>query len=260
MTEIEALFQQAEEEAAALFSGYDVGGSGPNMPGLPIIIGIGALVISGMGALVWWGSQDLEGKSNDEAYKKIADVLDNHASGRAALQRAEDLGVDFELSAAGAGTYYDSKTNTMYIDPTSHPDMAATSFIHEVTHAQQYADGQMSDVTQVTRQEYVHRLLEMEADAVIAELQYEKETFFFDIVNSPEHEKAYWETYNDKLRDLKKNAPNMTADEREHLAYEASKAKLIEYFENGHFKTSTTGQSYVDYYGEHWDEVNTTTL
>jgi len=221
---------------------------------LPIVI-VGGGITLVFGGVLWWAGQDLKNLSKNEAFEKLESILDNTKIGRDALKDAKDLGVSFELSKTGTGTYYDSSTNTMYIDPNTHQDFAVNSFIHELEHAKQHADGLFPDVMHVTKDEYVTKCVSLEADAVIAEFMYEKERKLFDFLNASEKEKAFWDAYNETTKRLEKTS-SLSSDEIYKLAYDAGKEKLIKLYENGSIITSTTKESYLDYYGDYWEMKN----
>jgi WXG100 family type VII secretion target len=257
------IFRQTESEVASYFriSGSEgetrdsKTGEAPVMPigiGGVLLIGGLILIIGGGVAAIWWLSQNLRGLSDADAQKKVEDILNNSEIGREAVQKAKDLGVSFKLSTAGSGTYYDSSTNTIYVDPNTQPDFAASSYIHELTHAQQHTQ-QWPDVMALSRDDYVTATLTKEADAVIAEFRYEKQNGLLDFVSSPSYEQAYWNTYNQKYAELKNNDPNLAETELQRLANEAGREKLLESYRDGTIETSTTNQSYVDYYGNAWD-------
>lgn len=250
-------FEQEDSTAAGNLAGMPWVVFSTETPGAGIIIGGGIVIIgSAFVGLLWWWEQDLEGMSTDEALEKVEGILRKTPAGREALEKAEELGVEFELSSPGDGTWYDPVTNKMYVDPSTNQDLAAQSYVHELTHAKQHANGRFPDPSSTTRDEYVEKSLECEAEALVAEFEYEKERWLLDTVMGSEAERAYWKAYRSKTKELEVSSPEMSEDDRHKLAYEAGKEQVLEHYRDGSLRTSTTGQSYVEYYGEAWDRRN----
>jgi hypothetical protein len=219
-----------------------------------LIIGGGALVV--IGGVVWWGTQDLQDLSSQEAETKIKKILRRTPAGRAALEKAKELDVKFELNEAGGGTYYDPDTDTMYIDPKTQPDLAAESYIHELQHAQQDADGRLPNAGAMSREEYTERVLDIESEALIKQYEYEDERPLLDYADPIIGEDVYEKTYDQTIESLKKTNPRMSAEEMHRQAYEAGKEELKKLYRDGTITASTNGRSYVDNAGEFWDLVN----
>jgi hypothetical protein len=250
-------FEQEDNTAARNLEGMGWVDFETKPPGVGLVIGgiggIGAIVIGGG---FWWWNKNLEGISDNQAFDKIEGILEKTDRGRNALKTAEDLDVKFKLSKTGQGTWYDPKTNTMYIDPNTNPDLAAKGFVHELTHAKQHAENRFPDPSRTNRDEFVERAIECEAEATIAEFEYEKERWLLDYVMSSPEEEAYWEAYNDKLKALEQSQPEMSEAERHQLAYECGKDRVVDFYRDGSIVTSTTRQSYGDYYNEAWQKAN----
>jgi len=229
-------------------------GSGSDYSNPLIIVGGGVLIF--VGGIVWWALQDFEKLSSQEAENKIQEILKRTGAGRDAINKAEDLGVKFELGKAGKGTYYDPDTNTMFIDPKTNPDFAAESYIHELQHAQQNAEGRLPDAATIGRDEYTDRVIDIEAEALIKEYEYENERPVFDYLNKKIGEEAYEKTYRETINALKKSNPQPSAEEMHKLAYEAGKEEVKKLYRDGTIKASTNGKSYVGNAHAYWDSVN----
>lgn len=227
----------------------------------PIIIGVGVVI----GGLIisypfvrkweeWWWSQTLQGLSTDEAYQRIMGFLDDSPIGRQAIEDARRLGVRFMLAPAGAGTYFDPnpKPGTMYIDPTTQQDASADSFIHELEHAKQT----FPDPKTISQDEYIQQCVALEADAKIKEFLYEQQNGLLNFENNPPYEQSYWDAIKDKIAELQKVIPPMSKDAINQMAQEAGRQELIDAYMRGDLTTSTTHQSYVDYYGNGWSQRN----
>ncbi len=221
----------------------------------PLIIGGGAFLII-VGGVVWWGTQDLQDLSPQEAESRIKEILSRSAAGRDAIKKAEELGVKFEIGKAGGGTYYDPDTDTMYIDPKTQPDLAAESYIHELQHAKQDAEGRLPDAGAMGRDEYTERVVDIEAEALIKEYEYENERPVLDYINDSVGEDAYQKTYNEAIKSLKGSNPQMSTEEMHKLAYEAGKEEVKKLYRDGTITASTNRQSYVDNARAYWDSVN----
>ena len=244
-----------------------IGDTMANTPfALPIIIigsviGVTGIAVVGSIFYSWWMSKTIDGLTKEEARSKIEDILDNSDAGRKALAEAKRLGVQVELGQQGKGTYYDPNTEppTMYLDPLTQEDVAASSFIHELTHATQDQARELGNPTTVSKGEYIENCLRNEADAVIAELRYEKENFILDKMSHTQYEISYWEAYDQKLKELKNSGISMSSTELENIANDFGRDKILNFYRDGTITTSTTRESYVDYYSNYWEQANVPT-
>jgi hypothetical protein len=242
-----------EWEQAALH--LDGGGSAYSNP--IVIIGGGALIITIGSLYLWaWTQQNLQNLSPTEAEAKIKIILGRTSAGRNALKKAEEIGIKFELSKSGQGTWYDPDTDTMYVDPNTNPDLAAESYIHELQHAQQDSERRLPDAGAMNREEYIEQVVDIEAEALIKEYEYENERPILDQIVSHPGEDVYQKTYAETLKSLQESNPEMSSVEMHKLAYEAGKEEIKKLYRNGSIITSTTQKSYVDDAGEYWDQVN----
>ena len=225
--------------------------AGADAPSATVVFGGMFVVVTGISvaALIFWCNQDLEGLSEDEAQAKLEGILKRDPAGREALQTAEELDVGMGLSSPGAGSAFHSDTNTFFIDPQTNPDLAAMTYIHEVTHARQHDDDRFPDPTAVDREQYVEAFLALEAEARIEVFRYEKERPLLDHWSSSPEEEAFWAAYDAELADVQ---PGVSEGERLESAYAAGKEAILEYYRDGSIVTSTTGESYVDYFGTAW--------
>ena len=231
----------------------------------PILIGaviIGGTIIVGpiLGRIAkewnkWWWSQTLQGLSSDEAYQRIMDILDNSPIGRQAIEDAKRLGLKYLLAPAGSGTYFDPP-DTIYIDPTLQQDMASDAFIHELEHAKQNAEHLLPDPRSVTQEEFIQKTIGCEADAVIKEFLYEQQNGILNAQSNPPYEQSFWNTVNEKIAELQKVTPPMSKEAINEMAMQAGRQDLIDAYMRGDITTSTTHQSYVDYYGNAWTDSN----
>lgn len=200
-----------------------------------------------------------------EARQKLDQILGRTPAGRDALKAAQAMNVTFKLSTPGMGTWYDSATNTMYVDPTLQEDLAAEAFVHELTHARQHAQGQIPDVRSTTREEYLRGMYRIEADALIKQLEYENErpdlaalTMLgsgdpnVGLIYRTAYAQAYAARTAQNLGSLK-----ISPAEAEEAARQAGRAALIELYENGSLRVSAPPhRSYRDEYGQAWDRAH----
>jgi hypothetical protein len=239
-----------EWEQAALH----LGDGGASFSNPLLIIGGGGLIV--IGGVIWWGTRTLEDLSSEEAEARIEDILRKTPAGRDAIQKAEELGINVEVNQPGKGTFYNPENNTMYIDPKTQPDLAAESYVHELQHAKQDAEGRLPNPRELSRDEFTERVIDVESEALIKEYEYEKERPFLDIINESTGEGAYENTYNQTIESLRKSNPQMSAEEMHKLAYEAGKEEVKKLYRDGTIKASTNRKSYVDNAHGIWDQVN----
>ena len=239
----------------------ELDGSNANYPTPFLVIGGGILIIVGSVGFSWWytawSNQNLLNLTPQEVENKIKSILGNSSTGKEALKKAEKLGVKFEVGKSGKATYYNPKTNTMYIDPETQPDLAAESYIHELQHAIQDEEGSLPDASTLSREEYIDRVVDIEAEALIKEFEYENGEWFLDQVHEMPGEDIYQKTYDETMKSLKESNPQMSAEEMQKIAYEAGKEEVKKLYKDGTIITSTNKKSYVDNAGEDWDRVHT---
>lgn len=164
--------------------------------------------------------------------------------GREALQSMHDNGVVLVQDENQKGAYYDPGTNTIvlgkgYDDPST--------VIHEANHAQWQAEGKVPDATEVSKDEYVSRMLDNETESETEEVYLAKERRLDgESVARSENEKAYDKAYTQAIEDGK------TTDE----ADDAGRAAIKKRFADGEVVGSNSGKTYPEKYGDYWERVN----
>lgn len=168
--------------------------------------------------------------------------------GRQTLQWLADQGIPVVFDTVAGGAWWDGTSVTLgvgYEDPVD----AALTILHEANHARYDHDGRSVDdeIGDLPKDEYVGGKLDEEADGVVQEVLGARE-----------------------LRATGVEVPVSTAETRYGTAYDAAIAAgrstaqaeaegfaaVREMFVDGTFVTSTTGDSYEDYYGDAWDDNN----
>ncbi|WP_258726597.1 hypothetical protein [Cellulomonas sp. NS3] len=168
--------------------------------------------------------------------------------GRQTLQWLADHGIPVVFDSVAGGAWWDGTSVTLgtgYDDPVQ----AALTILHEANHARYDREGRSvgDDIGDLPRDEYVGGMLDEETDGVVQEVLGARE-----------------------LRDTGTEVPVSAAESRYGAAYDAAIAAgrsraqaedagfaaVREMFTDGTFVTSTTGESYEDYYGDSWEDNN----
>jgi hypothetical protein len=192
-----------------------------------------------------------------------------------ALKEKYKVGVKFK---SGQGTFYDGSPNTMVIDSTYSPARAALSFVHEMNHAEAKHKGTSANAGKLSRESYIKTQVEEEANGVVKsiEMKIELKGTKIDISKaSYPGEEEYGKAYNAAVMLFAKDVDfgfggddtvgyrtganrdsRISLHEINRLAKDAGRKKVIEMFMDGTFKTSTSKESYPDYYGKYWDKAN----
>lgn len=173
----------------------------------------------------------------------IQELLDT-PRGRAVLDWMARNDIAIVVDPNETGAYYDASTNTMtlgggYVDPST--------IIHEASHAEWDATDNQVVATEVSKDEYVDHAIDNETEAVTEEVYYaqERRAQGHD-VPVDRAEQDYQAAYDEAIDS------GASAEE----ADQAGRGAIRELFTSGYYETSTTGQSYPEYYGSYWDSVN----
>ena len=119
--------------------------------------------------------------------------------------------------------------------------------VHEANHARYTVEGRSANATEMGRDEYVSAAVAEEVDGTVQQILAAKE--FRANGNDPGRqpaEDAYDAAYARAIQN------GQTTGEAERAGY----AAVREEFDSGRIRTSNTGESYPDYYGNYWDDVN----
>lgn len=163
--------------------------------------------------------------------------------GRETLQWLADQGIQVTFSFGG--TFWRESEQTIYVDTSKLPHERIRSLAHEARHAREDAQGTSPDRATTTRDDYVARMLDEEARAVADEVVLARATrdaggLSPSQASDTEYRKAY--------------DAAVAAGQDGAAAHEAGVAAIRVLFENGHYRTSTTGEPYTEYYGQMWDK------
>lgn len=165
------------------------------------------------------------------------------ARGREALQWLADNGI--EIRSSGQGSYWDG--SNVYLASDATPLHLVRTIVHELNHAQASFGGTTPDVFTASRDDYVNGMLDEETRGVVAEILAARELAEKG-VTLPLYttDQAYWDAYDAAV----------AAGRSEEQARDAAFAAVREMFVDGSVVTSTTGETYEEYYGSAWDVRN----
>ncbi|MEQ8755500.1 MAG: DUF4157 domain-containing protein [Coleofasciculus sp. G1-WW12-02] len=220
-------------------------------------------VLQQTGGMVQREPGDEEAKPTKEEedkkrFEEIKKVLDTIPTGKEALKLMDNYaaGVNF---AAGGGSYYDSASNSMVIDSNEPPAKAALTFVHEMNHAKYHHQKLSADVSSLSREEYVKKMVEEEAEGTVKSIEAKIELEGTDIDVSKASfplETEYREAFKAAVDSEKTKNIDVGEEKLKTVGREAGKKRVTQGFMNGEVVTSNTGESYPDYYGKYWDKVN----
>ena len=172
----------------------------------------------------------------------VLDLLTTQ-QGREALQWLADQGI--KILDSFNGTYWTESYQEISIDTGLTSTQQPRSVVHEARHAREDAEGTSPDRTATTRDEYVQRMIDEETRAVVDEITLSRALQDAGTPTSTEQaDTNYWKAYDAAV----------AAGQDEQAAQAAGSAAVREMFTSGWFRTSTTKQPYVEYYGEQWDK------
>ena len=212
--------------------------------------------------------EDAKKKKEEQEKKKLEEmktILDASATGKEALKLMEDHKVAVKFKPGG-GSYFDSSSNSMVIDSHETAANSALTFVHEMNHARYHHEGLSADVTSLSREDYVKKMVEEEAEGTVKsiEAKIELEGTKIDVSKASfPLEKEYRKAYKASIDAAKAKLPKRgligtMIDEARLLvaARIAGKERVIKGFMDGEVVTSNTKESYSKYYGKYWDKVN----
>lgn len=177
----------------------------------------------------------------------IAKELASTERGRRILQWLHDNGIEVIVDPNAQGAWYSGGKIVLgkgYVDPST--------IIHEANHAYYDKNGKNPNVTTDSRETYVNSLVDQETESVWLEVQAAKEYR----ANNPNvkvsqaeenYDSAYQNAYQQARANGASHAEAQTAGDN------AGRARIRQMFTNGEVVTSTTGQTYEEYYGSFWD-------
>ncbi|GIG38337.1 hypothetical protein [Cellulomonas phragmiteti] len=161
--------------------------------------------------------------------------------GREMLQWLADNGI--EVRDSSSGSYWDGQH--VYVDTGNTPLETVRTLVHEANHARSDADGSSPDVHGDSRDDYVNGMLDEETRGVVDEIVAARELEDQGVSMPTDiSDDTYWDAYDAAV----------TAGRSEQQARDAAFAAVRDLFTDGTFVTSTTGDTYEDYYGSAWDD------
>lgn len=121
------------------------------------------------------------------------------AEGRATLDWMARNQITMVVDPDVKGGYYSAADNTFYMNSGM---WQAQGLIHEAAHARQDVDDVSPVATEVGQEEFVEGMLEMEADAMVAEAYYWRDLVEADpqrAADMPVAQVEYWRIYNSRI-------------------------------------------------------------
>ncbi len=183
---------------------------------------------------------------------EIQRLLAGIPTGNDALMVLEGYEVSVTVEA-GRGSYY--VPAHIVIDSDWGIVGAAIDLVHEATHARFRSEGLTPDPMSVTRDEYVARRIEEEAEGQANAIQAKIELEAMDIDVSearPWFEMQYRKAYQDAVQWKLTNSKASEAELRQ-FGWEMGKNELIEGFIGGEAVASNGEMQYSEIYGTEWD-------
>jgi hypothetical protein len=161
-------------------------------------------------------------------------------------------------------SWFDQKTNTVFISKNMSPDEAAATFVHEMTHADWYKTGKSANAardwaTKYSRFEYINKMCREEAAAEVAAIRHKFQSQFKTrqpIQAASPVEKVYSDAFGAESMRLRAANPGMDETMLEIRAAAVGEEAVYKAFVDGRIVNSITNESYVIYYGRGWDQVN----
>ncbi|TXG80257.1 MAG: type VI secretion system tip protein VgrG [Thermomicrobiales bacterium] len=184
-------------------------------------------------------------------------------SGRHALEVYDRYGVQPTFLPGQGSSYAGSKfgTNNMNLDPNNPGDWNEHTFVHEMNHAQADHEGNtvFGQEKSTPRPGYVNSMVNEEADGMALQAQYANEQAQngTPMANPPQWQGAYNTAYQNGRANAAAANPNATEAELDAAGKQAGQQAMVNQLNTGAVAPSTsTGQTYPQYYGGIWDSDN----
>lgn len=164
-------------------------------------------------------------------------------SGRETLDWMARNGIRIQYNPGAEGAQYDPNENVMIIG-----EGGSETIIHEAEHARHDAEDLTPDVTEVSREEYVDTMLDLEVDSEVSRVEYIQEMREIDPSYASDNRsvEVYEEAYDAAVADG--SSPEQAA--------EAGHGALKELYLDGEYVRGSDGQRYDEGFGEYWDRKN----
>ena len=162
----------------------------------------------------------------------------------------------------GEGSYFDPAANAMVIDSNETVEEAALTFVHEMNHARYHHEGLEGDIATLSREDYVKSRVEEEAEGAVLSIEAKMElemTPLKEITATFPQEAEYRQAYQQAIDAAKAADPSLSDEDLKTLGRAAGKARVIHGFMIGEVVTSTSDETYPDFYGTEWDDYHNPT-
>lgn len=193
------------------------------------------------------------------AFTAMRNRLNTSAQGRHALEVFERNNVQVTNNPGGTA-YSGNPTNSVNLDPARAAD-AAPGFVHEMGHAEAEQGGTSADVQAQTRADYIDT--QLREDAAAERRAYESEEQMNAAGGSEQYNSSTRGTYvaarDAERARLQAAEPGISDEELNRRANDAGEAAILQDYRNGNVNTGNTNppQSYVDYWGQDYDNRHT---
>lgn len=195
-----------------------------------------------------------QAKKDHDKLKEMKALLKSSATGVAAVKdlEAQKLPVTF---ANGGGSYWNGAQ--IVIDRGRSTDEAALSLVHELVHARAHLSGTSGQLRKQARADYVNTLLSEEVRGTVDAIRAKNELAASgkNVTGTRALENAYNAAYKLAVDRARKANPQATAAELTTAGEQAGNDRVMKGFLDGEVVTSTTGQTYSEYYGKAWDQA-----
>ncbi len=201
-------------------------------------------------------------KASKADKKKIAEtkkILDTIPTGKEALAIQKKYKVGIKI-AKGKGYYFDPSSNTVVLDESHSAARSALDFVHEMHHAKYHHEGLGADASKLGRHAYIKGKVKEEAEGTVKsiEAKIELEGTKIDVSRAVfPLEAEYRKAYKTAVAAAKAKDPKISEADAKKKGKAAGRKAVFDGFMNGKVTTSTTNETYPDYYGKYWDKVHT---
>ncbi len=192
----------------------------------------------------------------EEQFEAISKVLNTIEKGRATLQLIEAYQINMRFEA-GNGSRFIPPSNEIVIDSNIEPISAVLILVHEVTHARYYHEGLAANINLLNRPVYTQMKIDEEVMAVINSIEVTMELAESG-VNVAELRHAlyfpYRQAHGAAVRAAKSDYSGLDDGTLHQIGRTAGRTTVEQAFLTGEVVTSTTQQSYSEYWGSIWDQ------
>jgi hypothetical protein len=196
-----------------------------------------------------------EGKEDPKRFEEIKKILEKVPTGKEGLKVMDDYKVKVRFIK---GSYkYDPSSNTVYLDSEHDIARSALDFSHEIHHAKAQNTGATPDIKKLSRSEYIKKMLEEEAEGTVKSIETKIELEGTDVEVSAAvfpMEAEYKAAHKAAVDAEKAKDPTKSEADLKKIGREAGYKRVLKGFQDGDVPTSTSGETYPNYYGRLWDE------